>query len=84
MDLSWALRRVSPEAADLGLWAARTGRLEDQLIEAYMPHSLPEMKAWLHFICSASDIGAEFVKWTAKHAIELNSRPGGAGTIFQF
>lgn len=71
MDVPMALRRVKPGAADSALFVVGSHVLASDLINTYMPDSLPRMKAWLAATAFASRVGPAFVEWTAKRALEI-------------
>ena len=74
MQMPMAFRKIKPGTADLALYVMDA--FDDQrLIHASMPDSLPKMKLWLQCIRLAKDLGAGFVEWVAKHALEIGGSP---------
>jgi hypothetical protein len=72
MCVPMALQKVKPGATDLALKAIEICARDERLFHAQLPNSLPRMKTWLKAVIFASDLGPEFVEWTAKHAFEIS------------
>jgi hypothetical protein len=76
MRVPMAVRKIKAGAADLAL--SVNNPLDQRLIHAYMPLSLPKMKLWLRCIKIAEDAGPEFIEWVAKHSLEIGRAPSEA------
>jgi PcfJ-like protein len=71
MGLPWAMRRIKPGAAHIAvdcLW------LDQRLICAYLPESLPRQKLWLRTVRYANIIGGiEYAEWVARHVCGMGN-----------
>ena len=75
MRVPMAFRKVKPAAAGWAL-SVIDALVDQRLLYAFMPESLPRMKLWLRCIGVAKPLGPAFVEWTAKRSREIEGSPG--------
>ncbi len=61
MEVPWAMRRIKPGAAHI---AEDCRWLDQRIIHAYLPGSLPQQKLWLRAVRYAYKKSNEHVEWT--------------------